>query len=104
VILGRSRFRDLVDRQLTLFVADQRELLDEAAEAELAWTNAPRDEAEERYGDYQLVVDAIADALADVRDQYASSLDDAAAEAYRTTFDRATKKRFGRLAGTLGDA
>ena len=102
-MLRRPRFRDLVERQLALFEHDQRALLDEAAETESVWRKAPREEAEERYGDYQLVLDAIADALADVRDHYASSLEDSAADEYRTTFDRAAAKRFGRLASALGE-
>ena len=47
---------------------------------------AGRDEAEEAYGDYQLVVDAIADRLLDVREAYAATLDDDAADAYRRAF------------------
>jgi hypothetical protein len=102
-MLRRYRFHDVVERQLALFAADHRELLDGAADAESAWRKASREEAEERYGDYQLVVDAVADALADVREHYASSLEDTAAEEYRTTFDRAATKRFGRLAAALGE-
>jgi hypothetical protein len=102
-MLRRPRFHDLVERQLALFEGDQRALLDEAAEAEAAWTRATRDDAEERYGDYQLVVDALAEALADVRDHYSSSLDGAAAEEYRAAFERAAAKRFGRLAAALGE-
>ena len=62
-----SRFDELASRQLDLFADDESELLEEAAEAEQAWNRAGRDEAEEAYGDYQLVVDAIADRLLDIR-------------------------------------
>ena len=74
--LGRRRFVDVIERQLDLFSADEAELLDEAAASDAAWTSAPREESEERYGDYQLVVDAVADRLAEIRDHYASALDE----------------------------
>src|SRR4029450_1737706 len=45
-------------------------------------------ETEERYGDYQLVVDEIAERLLDVRETYASSLDERTAEGYRPGFNR----------------
>jgi hypothetical protein len=103
VRLGRRRFADVVDRQLDLFAEDEAALLAEAAETDAAWTAAPREESEERYGDYQLVVDAVADRLADLRDHYASALDDATADGYRDAFNRAATKRFGRFASALRD-
>src|SRR3989442_15614737 len=54
-VLRRGRFGDLLRRQLDLFELDEAPLLREAEEADAAWTNAPREESEERYGDYQLV-------------------------------------------------
>jgi hypothetical protein len=99
----RSRFHELVGRQLDLFAADETDLLDEADAADAAWTNAERDETEERYGDYQLVADAVGERLYDVREAYASTLDDGAAEEYRKAFNGAALKRFRRLAGFLED-
>ena len=66
--LRRDRFGELIRRQLDLFVEDEVELLREAEEAERAYDNAEREVAEDAYGDYQLVLEAIADALADLRD------------------------------------
>ncbi len=63
MIFRRERFGDLVRRQLDLFESDEAELLDEAAEADTAWTKAAADETEELYGDYQLVVDAVGERL-----------------------------------------
>jgi len=63
VRLRRGPFDELVERQLSLFVDDERELLLEADEAESAWIRSDRESAEEAYGDFQLVVDAIADRL-----------------------------------------
>ena len=100
MILRRRRFHDLVERQLDLFERET-ELLEEASEADAAWTKANADESEELYGDYQLVVDAIGERLHEIRETYARSLDDPIAGEYRETFDRASRKRFGRLATFL---
>ena len=97
----RGRFDELVRRQLDLFETDEATLLREASDADREWTSASAEESEELYGDYQLVVDAIGERLYDVREGYASSLDEAAADEYRTTFDRVARKRFGRLASFL---
>jgi hypothetical protein len=100
VIFRRSRFRDLVERQLDLFESES-DLLDEAAEADAAWSRADAEESEELYGDYQLVVDAVGEALHDIRETYASTLEGAAAAEYRGAFDKAARERFGRLASFL---
>lgn len=99
----RGRFHDLVERQLDLFEADEAPLLEEAREADAAWTSAGADESEELYGDYQLVVDAIGERLYDLREAFASSLDEQAAEDYRATFNRAATKRFRRFAALLDE-
>lgn len=99
----RGRFAHLVSTQLDLFAEDEAELLAEAREADAAWTDAGRDEAEELYGDYQLVVDALADRLLDVRETYAHTLDGDAADDYREEFTRAARKRFRHYAGLLDD-
>lgn len=100
MIFRRRRFQELAARQLDLFEAETR-LLDEAAEADAAWTGADADTSEELYGDYQLVVDAIGEALYDIRETYAATLDEHAADAYRAAFDTAAHRRFGRLAAFL---
>ena len=100
MIFRRSRFGDLVERQLDLFAAET-DLLDEAADADAAWTNAGPDESEELYGDYQLVVDAIGERLHDIRETYAATLEDDTADEYRAAFDRVARKRFGRSAAFL---
>lgn len=102
MILRRSRFGGVVDRQLDLFESET-ELLSEAAEAEAAWSGAGADESEERYGDYQLVVDAIGEQLHDLRETYAATLDEETADEFRRAFDKAARKRFGRLAAFLDE-
>lgn len=102
MIFRRSRFRELVERQLDHF-AEDTELLREAEEADDRWTRADADESEELYGDYQLVVDAIGERLYGIRETYAATLDDRVSDEYRAAFDRAARKRFGRLAAVLGE-
>jgi len=99
----QSRFRELVERQLDLFAADEADLLDEAVEAEAAYQSAPVGDAEEAYGDYQLVVDAIADRLLDIRESYARTLDEDAAQEYGAEFTREATKRYRRYATLLAD-
>ena len=102
-VLRRGRFDELVRRQLDLFEQDNEVLLDEAEAADAAWTNASRDETEELYGDYQLVVDQIAEQLLDVRETYAASLDEDTAETYRRAFNRVAVIRFRPYSALLLD-
>jgi hypothetical protein len=103
MIFRRGRFHDLVERQLDVFATDESTLLAEAAAADQAWTNADADESEELYGEYQLVVDAIGERLHEIRETYAGSLDETTVGEYRTAFDRAARKRFGRYAAFQED-
>jgi hypothetical protein len=101
--MRRRRFADVVDRQLDLFARDARGLIDDCVAAERAYNEAPRDEAEERYGDYVDLVDTATDLLADIRDNFASTLDDVTAEEYGDAFNRAVGKRFRRFALEIED-
>lgn len=102
-LFRRGRFHDLVTRQLDLFAADEAELLQEAAQAEQAWNRVTRDDAEEAYGDYQLVVDAIADRLLELRQSYAQTLGPGVEGEYVAAFNRAATRRFRRYATLLSD-
>jgi hypothetical protein len=99
----RRRFADVVDRQLDLFEREQAGLIREAEAAEKAYDRAPRDEAEERYGDYLDLVETATEALAELRDNYASTLEDEAAEEYEDTFNRAVLRRLPRFALEIED-
>jgi hypothetical protein len=101
VILRRRRYDELVERQLDLFEDDSAELLAEARQADRAWTDATADDSEELYGDFQLVVDAIGEALHAIRETYGASLERRAAGEYRAAFDRMATRRFGRYASFL---
>ena len=99
--LRRGRFDDLVERQLDLFEADEAALLEEAQDADAAWTNAIAEDSEELYGDYQLVVDAIGERLYETRETYAATLERPTAADYRVAFDRAARRRFRRYSALL---
>ena len=101
MIFRRRRFGDAVARQLDLFARESADLLADAEEAERAYDKAEREDAEEAYGDYQDRVEWAADELAKLRDTYAATLDDDAAEAYVSAFDRAAARRFPRLGDAL---
>ena len=94
MIFRRNRFDDVVSRQLEVFAADEAELIGECREAERRYGRSPREEAEEAYGDYMDAVETATEALADMRDRFAETLAEAAAEEYEEAFNRAVRKRW----------
>jgi hypothetical protein len=96
-VFSRSRFADLIARQLDLFVRDNLELLEACDDAERAYDKAAREEAEERFGDYQELVETGTEILAELRDNFASTLDDATADEYEDAFNLAVTKRLPRF-------
>jgi hypothetical protein len=95
VRLGRKRpFADLVARQLDLFAADHAGLLADCEAALRAYDAAPADEAEERYGDYVDLVDAVRDELESLRNGYARTLDAETVEPYEAAFAVEARRRF----------
>ena len=71
----RRRFSDVVKRQLDVFAIDESSgLLAEVHEMKRKYDRAERHSAEEAYGDYMDVVDAVKDALADMRDRKSTRL------------------------------
>ena len=97
----RRRFADLIARQLDLFEEDNAGLIADCAAAERAYDAAPRDEAEERYGDYLDLVETGTEILAAMRDHY--SRDSSEPADYERAFNRAAAKRFPRFALELED-
>ena len=77
---------------------DHLELLQACDAAEAAYDRAEREKAEERYGDYQDLVETGTEILADVRDNFARTLDEDTAEEYEAEFNRAVVKRLPRFA------
>jgi hypothetical protein len=93
----RGRFADVISRQLDLFVRDNLDLLKACDAAERTYDNAERDEAEERFGDYQELVEDGTEILAELRDNFAYTLDEDSAEEYELAFNRAVAKRLPRF-------
>ena len=87
----------MIARQLALFREEQAELIRDCDEAEDAYNLAGRDEAEERYGEYVDLVESGTELLADLRDAYAATLDEDAADAYTEAFNRAVQKELPRF-------
>jgi hypothetical protein len=91
----RYRFSDVIARQLDLFAADEADgLLAEVAEEKRRYDETDRDDAEEAYGDYADAVDAVKDALADMRDRFAATLGEDAADEYADAFEDAARRRW----------
>ena len=97
-MLFRRRFADVVARQLELFEREHAGLIADCVAAERAYDRAHRSEAEERYGDYVDLVETGTELLADIRDHYASTLEEKPAEEYERSFNRAVLKRLPRFA------
>ena len=95
--LRRTRFFDLVERQLELFRADHAGLIHDTESALRAYTDAGRGQAEERYGDFLDLVETAQDELVGIREAYARTLDEDVAEEYRAVFDRLVRKRLSRF-------
>jgi hypothetical protein len=87
------RFAELIQRQLALFREDNAELIEACVAAERAYDRAGREEAEERYAEYLELVEEGTQALVEMRDTYAATLDPPEAEAYEHAFDREVKRR-----------
>ena len=94
MIFRRSRFSDVIARQLDVFRRGRARLLEEVREAKAKYDRAERDEAEEVYGDYVDVVEAATEALAEMRWRYIATLDESSAEEYEAAFNRAVQKRW----------
>jgi hypothetical protein len=99
----RRRFDGVIRTQLDLFEREHAGLLRECADAERAYDRAPREEAEERYGDYSDLVETGTELLAELRDNYAATLDEDVAEEYEAEFTRAVLRRLPRFVLELED-
>ena len=96
-------FEDVIRRQLDLFEDECATLILECEEAERAYDAAGRDEAEERYGEYLELVETGTERLAELRDNFASTMGEAAAEEYEEQFNRAVAVRLPRFALEIED-
>jgi hypothetical protein len=88
---------DLVERQIALFTGENEGLIRDTEAALAAYNRAARDEAEERYGDYLDLVETGTDALVELRDNFAATLDEDSYEEYHEVFNRTVRKRLPRF-------
>ena len=100
---GGARFAELIDRQIDLFLADNRDLLHRIEAAERAYHGARPgeampEEATQLWGDVVDLVEEGTEALADARDHYAwHQLGEDDAELYIAEFNAAVAKRLPRF-------
>ncbi len=95
--LRRDPFRDVIARQLDLFVEDDADLLEECRHKFRIYNGAHREDREEAYGDFVDAVETATEALADMRDRFARTLDEDAAETYEDSFNLSVRKRWPEL-------
>jgi hypothetical protein len=93
-MFGRGRFAKVIKTQLDQFAVDHRGDIEECHEKLAAYNAADREDAEELYGDYVDAVEYATELLADIRDNYARYLEEAADDEYQREFNRAVEKRW----------
>ena len=93
-----GRFGELIDRQLDLFEREDADFLAQVERAERAYDAADRDDAEEAFGRFQELVEHGTEALAEMRDSYAATLDEDAGEEYVAEFNATVHRRLPRFA------
>lgn len=98
-----GRFAELIARQLDLFEQQDAEFLRRVDEAERAYDDADREDAEEVYGRYQELVEHGTEALGEMRDAYAGTLDTDDAEEYVGEFNQAVIDRMPRFGLEIED-
>jgi hypothetical protein len=103
VRLRRDPFRDVIARQLDLFVEDEADLLEECREKFRTYNRADREDREEAYGDFSDAVETATEALADMRDRFGRTLEEDAAEMYEQSFNHAVRRRWPELGLEIGD-
>lgn len=95
---NRHAFREVVDRQMSIFAQDHGELV-EQARAALAGYHAQADaqEAQERYGEHDELAEQVEELLDDMYRNFAATLEPTQAKAYRKQFARRAKAAYGDL-------
>jgi hypothetical protein len=98
-----GRFAELINRQLDLFEEQDAEFLRRVEDAERAYDGADREDAEEVFGRYQELVEHGTEALAEMRDAYAATLDPDDAEEYVAEFNQTVIDRMPRFGLEIED-
>ena len=96
-------FDDVIRRQLHHYLQASADLIPECDAAERAYDPARRDEAEERYAGYLDLVETGTERLAELRDNFASTMNEIAAEEYEAEFNAAVQQRLPRFALQIED-
>jgi predicted translin family RNA/ssDNA-binding protein len=78
-------------------------LIADCDEAERAYNAADREDAEERYSEYLDLVETGTELLAGLRDTFAATMEEGAAEEYEEAFNLAVVKRLSRFALQIED-
>ena len=97
-IPGRSRFGDVIARQLAMFGEDQHDLLLHIEQARVSYTHARSGDAEERYGTYMDLVEEAEEELLALRDRYAETMAGRDRMRYEREFSKAAERRLPSLA------
>jgi signal transduction histidine kinase len=87
----------VIESQLDLFEQQDAAFLARVDDAERAYDRADRDEAEEVFGQFQELVEHATEALAEMRDAYAATLEPESAEEYSVEFNAAVHRRLPRF-------
>lgn len=92
------RFSELVDRQLAIFAADHSDLVDDARAALRQYAAEPDPNAAlEQYGTHDELAEQVEELLDDMYRNFATTLEPAAAKAYRKQFAKRAKAAYGDL-------
>lgn len=92
------RFRELVDRQLSIFADDHAELVEQARAALRAyWSEQDASDSLEHYGNHDELAAEVEELLDDMYRHFAATLDGPARRAYRATFAKRAKAAYGDL-------
>jgi hypothetical protein len=104
-------FEDVIRRQLDLFESECADLIADCDAAERAYDAAGRDEAAAAgppapappYSEYLDLVETGTERLAELRDNFASTMTEIAAEDYEQEFNAAVQRRLPRFALQIED-
>jgi hypothetical protein len=88
----RSRFDDVISRQLALFADENASRLVHIGEARRAYDRAGAYQAEERWGEYMDLVEETEDDLLELRERYAATMADDQRARYERDFWRQAQK------------
>ena len=98
-----GRFDEVIARQLDLFEQQDADFLRRVDDAERAYDQADREDAEEVFGRFQELVEHGTEALAEMRDAYAGTLDPGEAESYVEAFNETVIERLPRFGLEIED-